>query len=135
MGCRSESRGNQSFDRLPLAARQRNTGGSPPDATRRTLECLCQSSLLCGFLRCIRFAGAGWTIASRHSGVKAVFNQHYIKPGAVAKENGQLYNRPFDLRQEGDDLDFVNLTAEDLEPLVEKTADFINTLRKLVSEN
>ncbi len=74
-------------------------------------------------------------IVSKHSGVKAVFNQHYIKPGAVAKENGQLYNRLFNLRQEGDYLDFVNLTAEDLEPLVEKTADFINTLRKLVSEN
>jgi uncharacterized protein (UPF0332 family) len=74
-------------------------------------------------------------IASKHSGVKAIFNQHYVKPGVAAKENGQLYNQLFDLRQEGDYLDFVNLTAEDLDPLVERTADFINTLRGLVIEN
>ena len=74
-------------------------------------------------------------VASKHSGVKAMFNQHYIKPGIVAKENGRLYNRLFDLRQEGDYLDFVNLTAEDVEPLVERMAVFIDTLRTLVADN
>ena len=74
-------------------------------------------------------------VASKHSGVKAMFNQHYIKPGIVAKENGRLYNRLFDLRQEGDYLDFVNLTAEDVETLVERMAVFIDTLRTLVADN
>ncbi|MEW6405291.1 MAG: HEPN domain-containing protein [Chloroflexota bacterium] len=59
--------------------------------------------------------------AAKHSGVRALFNQHYVKPGIVSRENGRLYNRLFDLRQEGDYLDFVTLDAETVEPLVEGT--------------
>ena len=29
--------------------------------------------------------------ATRHSGTKALFNRHYVKPGVVAKEKGRLY--------------------------------------------
>jgi uncharacterized protein (UPF0332 family) len=74
-------------------------------------------------------------VTSKHTGVKAVRNQHYIKPGIVTKENGRLYNRLFDLRQEGDYMDFVNLTAEDVEHLVERTMVFIETLQSLVADH
>ena len=56
--------------------------------------------------------------AAKHSGIKAMFNQHYVKPGVVTKENGQIYNRLFDLRQEGDYIDFVSLDVGTVEPLV-----------------
>jgi uncharacterized protein (UPF0332 family) len=72
-------------------------------------------------------------IASKHSGVKALFNQQYVKPGIVTKGGGRLYNRLFDLRQEGDYIDFVSLDAETVEPLVEETAIFIETIRSLLS--
>ena len=55
--------------------------------------------------------------AAKHSGIKAMFNQHYVKPGVVTKENGQIYNRLFDLRQEGDYIDFVSLDVGTVEPL------------------
>lgn len=70
--------------------------------------------------------------ASKHSGVKALFNRHYVKPNAVSKENGRLYNRLFDLRQEGDYIDFVSLDAEIVDPLVDETATFIETIRALL---
>ncbi len=35
----------------------------------------------------------------------------------------------FDLRQEGDYIDFVSLDAEVVEPLVDATAEFIDTIR------
>ncbi|RLC51067.1 MAG: hypothetical protein DRZ79_03380 [Candidatus Cloacimonadota bacterium] len=72
-------------------------------------------------------------IASKHSGVKALFNRYYVKTGIVTKENGRLYSRLFDLRQEGDYIDFVSLDAETVEPLVDATAMFINTIRSLLS--
>ena len=43
---------------------------------------------------------AGYTTA-KHTGIKAMFNQHFVKTGVVTKENGRLYNRLFNLRQEG----------------------------------
>ena len=71
--------------------------------------------------------------ATKHSGIKALFNRHYVKTGVVAKEKGRLYNRLFDLRQEGDYIDFVSLDGETVEPLVSATADFIETIRLLLS--
>ena len=70
--------------------------------------------------------------ATRHSGTKALFNRHYVKPGVVAKEKGRLYNRLFDLRQEGDYSDFVSLDCETIEPLVSDTADFLDAIRLLL---
>jgi len=74
----------------------------------------------------------GGHTASKHSGVKALFNRNYVKPGIVTKENGRLYNRLFDLRQEGDYIDFVSLDAETVEPLVGATAVFTDTIRSLI---
>ncbi len=69
---------------------------------------------------------------SKHSGVKALFNQHYVKLNVVTKENGRLYNKLFDLRQEGDYMDFVSLDAEIVAPLIQATAIFIDTIRSLL---
>jgi uncharacterized protein (UPF0332 family) len=69
---------------------------------------------------------------SKHSGVKALFNRHYIKPGTVAIEKGRLYNRLYDLRQEGDYIDFVYLDAKTVEPLVSETIEFIETIQSLL---
>ena len=69
---------------------------------------------------------------TKHSGVKALFNRHYVKPGIISKEKGRLYNRLFDLRQEGDYMDFVFLDGDTVEPLVHETAEFIDTLRSLL---
>jgi uncharacterized protein (UPF0332 family) len=70
--------------------------------------------------------------AKKHSGIKALFNRHYIKARKLSKEKGRLYSRLFDLRQEGDYLDFVSLSKEEVAPLVEATADFIETVRLLL---
>ena len=72
--------------------------------------------------------------ASKHSGVKALFNRHYVKSGTIPKDKGRLYNRLYDLRQEGDYIDFVYLDAEIVEPLVGETEEFIDTIRSLLSK-
>ncbi len=70
--------------------------------------------------------------ASKHSGIKALFNQHYVKPRTITKKKGRLYNRLFNLRQEGDYIDFVFLEAELVKPLVEETGEFISTIQSLI---
>ncbi len=73
--------------------------------------------------------------ASKHSGIKALFNRHYVKSAILTKENGRLYNRLFDLRQEGDYIDFVFLEAETVQPLVRATEVFIVTIRSLIKNS
>ena len=36
--------------------------------------------------------------SGKHSGVKAIFNQHFVKAGIFDKELGRLYSRLFDAR-------------------------------------
>ncbi len=72
-------------------------------------------------------------LASKHSGVKALFNQHYVKPGVFDKEDGRFYSHLFDLRQEGDYIDFVILDANIVESLIEPTAVLIDKVRAVIS--
>lgn len=45
--------------------------------------------------------------SSKHSGVRALFNREFVKPGIVKEEYADFYNRIFDSRQEADYGDFV----------------------------
>lgn len=49
--------------------------------------------------------------------------------------NGRLYNRLYDLRQEGDYIDFVSLDGETVEPLVGEAADFIADISALIARS
>lgn len=71
-------------------------------------------------------------VSSKHSGVKSLFNRHFVKTGKISKEHGKLYNNLFDTRQEGDYVDFVSFDAESIEPLFPKVKDFISTISRLV---
>lgn len=69
--------------------------------------------------------------SNKHSGVKALFNQHFIKTGLVSKENGKLYNQLFEERQESDYVDFVHLDKNTIEPWIPLIKEFIETINQL----
>lgn len=69
---------------------------------------------------------------SKHTGVRALFNQHFVKPGRIDQEYGRLYNRLFDLRQESDYIDFADVPAADVASLFEPTAALIAAIRAIV---
>lgn len=71
--------------------------------------------------------------SSKHSGIKSLFNQHFIKTGKIAKEHGKLYNNLFDARQEGDYVDFVYFDADTVEPWIPNVKDFIEAVSRLVN--
>ena len=70
---------------------------------------------------------------SKHSGIKALFNQHYIKSAIFTLESGRFYNRLFDLRQEGDYFDLVFFDAETIAPLVDETDAFIKRVQSYIT--
>ncbi|MCI0494420.1 HEPN domain-containing protein [candidate division KSB1 bacterium] len=72
--------------------------------------------------------------SSKHAGVKSMFNQHFVKTGKVSVEHGKLYNKLFDIRQEGDYIDFVHFDAEAIEPLFPRVKEFIDCISELVTK-
>jgi len=69
---------------------------------------------------------------SSHNGVKTEFYKSFVKTGNISIESGKLYNRLFNLRQEGDYVDFQRFTQEDIEPFLDQAENFIREIKKLI---
>ena len=72
---------------------------------------------------------------SSHNGVKTEFHKTFVKTNLVSKEAGKLYGRLFNLRQEGDYLDFKRLQKEDVHPFMADVKLFISELEIILKEN
>jgi len=72
--------------------------------------------------------------SAKHSGVRALFNMEFVKPGIVDVGNGKFYSEMFDARQEGDYKDFVLFNKEDVEVWLKKAEGFIDVIDALVRE-
>lgn len=68
----------------------------------------------------------------KHSGVRATFNQHVIKTGRLARKHGDLYNRLFRDRQEGDYIEFVKFDEPYVRQQLEDCEEFLNEIRPLI---
>lgn len=66
--------------------------------------------------------------SARHSGIRALFHQHIVKPGMVHVSLGQLYDRLFDNRQKGDYADLVRFALDDVQPWIEEARTFVNAV-------
>ncbi len=62
--------------------------------------------------------------SSKHSGVLSYFNRRFIKEKISSTELGRTINKAFELRQAGDYREFIELTYEDVESLIEKAKMF-----------
>lgn len=72
--------------------------------------------------------------SSKHTGVRSLFNQHFVKPGKVSKEHGKLYNQLFEARQEGDYVDFVQYDEGTVGPWISEVQDFIAAISQLAKK-
>lgn len=62
--------------------------------------------------------------SSKHSGIRSLFNQHWIKPGRLPAEMSSLYRDLFNYRQQGDYDDFVEFESEDVYAWYDQTDTF-----------
>ncbi len=72
--------------------------------------------------------------ASKHSGVRGIFNREYVRPGLVSKDLARLYNDLFERRQEADYLDFLEFEREQVEPLLPAVEAFICHIAELLGD-
>lgn len=50
--------------------------------------------------------------SSKHSGVRSLFNENFVKTGSVEKSLARVYNDLYERRQESDYVDFVEFREE-----------------------
>lgn len=71
---------------------------------------------------------------SKHSGVIAVFDRHFVHTGKIEKRYSKLVHRMFDARQEGDYKELVEFTAEDAEGHVNLAREFLEAIRNYMAK-
>ena len=70
--------------------------------------------------------------SARHSGVRTLFHQYFIKSSEVSPSLGMFYDLLFDNRQKGDYADFVRFRVDDVQPWLDQAKHFVATLNRLV---
>lgn len=80
--------------------------------------------------------------SSKHTGVRSLFNQRYVKTGKVPKDMARIYNDLFERRQESDYIDFVVFHETQVrtwipqaETFVQHIANFIKNGKKAQQED
>jgi len=76
--------------------------------------------------------------SSKHSGVIALFNQHFVKSGEVRKDASKFLERAKLYREQADYGDFFVVSVQEAEAQIQSAEEFIKeieaAIRKLVIE-
>jgi uncharacterized protein (UPF0332 family) len=70
--------------------------------------------------------------SARHTGVRSLFNQHFVKTGRIDKEAAQIFNDLFERRQESDYADFVRFLESKVRPWMPQAETFVEQVTKLI---
>ena len=71
---------------------------------------------------------------AKHSGVLALFNQHFIKSGRIPLEMGKFYARVYENRMESDYADTVALDLSSVEDDLAQAQSFIRLIAALIDQ-
>ena len=70
----------------------------------------------------------------KHSGIRALFDQHWIAPGRLPKDLGRLYRLLFDARQKGDYMDLVVFDPAEVRAWRDDVEGFLRAIALKVEE-
>jgi len=73
--------------------------------------------------------------SSKHSGVLSYFNKRFVKGGLFSESMGRSLNEAFELRQRGDYREYFEFTRDQVEPLLDKAAEFVASVGTYLDEN
>jgi uncharacterized protein (UPF0332 family) len=73
--------------------------------------------------------------ASKHARVIALFDQHFVKPGAMPKETSRWLHRAFELCQRGDYLETTALDATRTEEVLRWARQFVEQATMFLQSN
>ncbi|NWF54051.1 MAG: HEPN domain-containing protein [Syntrophaceae bacterium] len=71
---------------------------------------------------------------ARHTGIRPLFNEHFVRTGKVSVESGRFFSRMFDFRQKGDYADFVQFEEEKIREWLGLAERFISDLDQAIEK-
>lgn len=72
--------------------------------------------------------------SAKHSGVRSLFQQKFVKEGIIPKELGHFYNQLFKNRQKSDYEDYVHFDKEQVNEWYIRAVNFIKVLSSTIEE-
>lgn len=66
--------------------------------------------------------------SSKHSGIRALFNEHLAKPGPAPKDLGEVYNYLVERRRQADCDDFAAFTPEQVQAWNPRPESFVERI-------
>lgn len=72
--------------------------------------------------------------SSKHTGVKTLFSEHFVKTGIVGVEIGKFFNKIFEFREKGDYQDFVQFEEDEVRGWLEKAETYLKDLEKYIDK-
>jgi uncharacterized protein (UPF0332 family) len=72
--------------------------------------------------------------SSKHTGLRSLFNRHFVKTNKVPKEKARIFNDLFERRQEGDYVDFVSFKESQVLPWLPEAEAFVENIAVLVEK-
>ena len=72
--------------------------------------------------------------SARHTGIRALFNEHFVRTGKVSVELGRFFSRIYDFRQKGDYADFVQFEEAKIKEWLVLAEGFINELDQVIEK-
>ena len=72
--------------------------------------------------------------SSKHIGVIALFNQHFVKPALISVDMGKFYSRMFDNRLESDYADWVEVEGQDMQAEFARAEEFVAQIAALINK-
>lgn len=72
--------------------------------------------------------------SSKHSGVRSLFNEHFVKTGLVDTDYGKFLSVMYDFRQKGDYEDFAVFEKERVFDWLSKSEAFLSELERLIDK-
>ena len=69
-----------------------------------------------------------------HKGTLHLFYQNFIEPGLIDKKWNTLIRKVFDLRSEGDYLDYIEVEKEEIDMLIIEVKEFIDIIGNFIDQ-
>ena len=72
--------------------------------------------------------------SARHTGVRALFNEHFVRTGKVSVEQGRFFSRMYDFRQKGDYADYVQFEEAKIKEWLAQAESFIDEVDQVIEK-
>jgi uncharacterized protein (UPF0332 family) len=72
--------------------------------------------------------------STKHTGLRSLFNRHFVKTNKVPKDKARIFNDLFERRQEGDYVDFVSFEESQVLTWLPEAEAFVKNLADLIEK-